>query len=50
MFDISIGTLIPGSSAVTMIPQLNEKGFECYQLDFGFRKKLLKNLVNRIYG
>lgn len=41
MFDISIGTLIPATSAVTMIPQLNQKGFECYQLNMGFRKKLL---------
>ena len=34
MFDITIGTLIPALSAATMIPQLNEKGFECYALDF----------------
>ena len=34
MFDITIGTLIPARSAKTMIPQLNEKGFECYALDF----------------
>ena len=34
MFDITIGTLIPARSAATMIPQLNEKGFECYALDF----------------
>ncbi len=34
MFDITIGTLIPAMAAKTMIPQLNEKGFECYALDF----------------
>lgn len=34
MFDIKIGTLIPASKALTMIPQLNEKGFECYELNF----------------
>jgi len=35
MFDIKIGTLIPGGSAETMIPQLNAVGFESYELDFG---------------
>ena len=34
MFDITIGTLIPALSAAKMIPQLNDKGFECYALDF----------------
>lgn len=34
MFDISVGTLIPGEQAVAMIPQLNPKGFESYQLTF----------------
>ena len=34
MFDITIGTLIPAMSVASMIPQLNEKGFECYALDF----------------
>ena len=38
MFDISIGTLIPANRAAAMIPQLNPKGFESYQLDFGFLK------------
>ena len=36
MFDIRIGTLIPGELAAAMIPQLNPKGFESYELDFGF--------------
>ena len=34
MIDIKIGTLIPGMSAETMIPQLNAVGFESYQLRF----------------
>lgn len=34
MFDITIGTMIPAVSAITMIPQLNELGFESYELDF----------------
>ncbi|MBP3919726.1 MAG: sugar phosphate isomerase/epimerase [Clostridia bacterium] len=34
MFDITIGTLIPVNAAAAMIPQLNQKGFECYALDF----------------
>ncbi|MGN1451212.1 MAG: sugar phosphate isomerase/epimerase family protein [Eubacteriales bacterium] len=34
MFDIEIGTLIPAAQAPAMIPQLNPKGFECYELDF----------------
>jgi len=34
MFDISIGTLIPYNAASEMIPLLNPKGFECYELDF----------------
>lgn len=34
MFDIMVGTLIPAISAETMIPQLNQKGYECYELDF----------------
>ncbi len=37
MFDIKIGTLIPAGMAVHMIGQLNPKGFECYELDFGKR-------------
>lgn len=34
MFDISIGTLIPAPQALKIIPILNEKGFESYELDF----------------
>lgn len=34
MFDIKVGTLIPAGAAVRMIPQLNPKGFECYELNF----------------
>lgn len=34
VFDIKIGTLIPGKSAETMIPALNAVGFESYQLRF----------------
>lgn len=34
MFDIKIGTLIPAIYAPTMIPKLNPKGFECYELNF----------------
>ena len=34
MFDIKIGTLIPAEKAAAMIPQLNPKGFESYELDF----------------
>ncbi len=34
MFDILVGTLIPAEAAVTMIPQLNIKGFESYELNF----------------
>jgi len=34
MFDIRIGTLIPADKAVSMIRQLNPKGFESYQLNF----------------
>ncbi|MCI8387374.1 MAG: sugar phosphate isomerase/epimerase [Clostridiales bacterium] len=34
MFDIKIGTMIPGMSADKMIPQLNPKGFESYELHF----------------
>ncbi len=33
MFDISIGTLIPALSAKALIPQLNQKGFESYELN-----------------
>lgn len=35
MFDILVGTIIPAQSAASMIAQLNPKGFECYELDFG---------------
>ena len=38
MFDIRIGTLIPVERAAAMIPQLNPKGFESYQLNFEFVK------------
>lgn len=34
MFDIKIGTMIPGMKADSMIPQLNPKGFETYELHF----------------
>ena len=34
MFDILIGTLIPAHPAVSMIKQLNVKGFESYELNF----------------
>ena len=34
MFDIKIGTMIPGMKASSMIPQLNPKGFESYELHF----------------
>ena len=34
MFDIKIGTLIPAEKTAAMIPQLNPKGFESYELDF----------------
>ena len=34
MFDIRIGTLIPADKAGEMIPMLNEKGFESYELSF----------------
>lgn len=34
MFDIKIGTIIPGMKADRMIPQLNPKGFESYELHF----------------
>lgn len=34
MFDILIGTLIPAHDAVSIIKQLNPKGFECYELNF----------------
>lgn len=34
MFDVKIGTLIPVMQAKKAIPMLNEKGFECYALDF----------------
>ena len=34
MFDIKIGTVIPATAASTMMPQLNAKGFESYELDF----------------
>ena len=37
MFDIKIGTVIPADSARTVIPQLNRKGFESYELDFNGR-------------
>ena len=34
MFDILIGTLIPAGVSVPMIKQLNQRGFECYELNF----------------
>ena len=34
MFDISIGTIIPVRKAAAMIPQLEPKGFECFEIDF----------------
>lgn len=34
MFNISIGTMISPVAAKTLIPQLNKKGFESYELDF----------------
>ena len=34
MFVILVGTVIPARVALTMIPQLNPKGFECYELTF----------------
>ena len=34
MFDILVGTLIPANVAVSMMKQLNPKGFESYELDF----------------
>ncbi len=34
MFDIRIGTIIPWKSAAAIERQLNEKGFECYELTF----------------
>ena len=34
MFDIKIGTIIPARKAAKMIPQLEPKGFECFELDF----------------
>ncbi|MBQ8509687.1 MAG: sugar phosphate isomerase/epimerase [Clostridia bacterium] len=34
MFDIRIGTLIPGMKAPAMMPQLNSQGFESYELTF----------------
>ena len=35
MFDILVGTLVPASCAVSMIKQLEPKGFECFELNFG---------------
>ncbi len=35
MFDIKIGTLIPGTIAEELLPQLNPCGFETYELNFG---------------
>lgn len=37
MFDIKIGTLIPADAAPAMMPELNKKGFESYELDFNGR-------------
>ncbi|MBR4236158.1 MAG: sugar phosphate isomerase/epimerase [Clostridia bacterium] len=34
MFDISIGTIVPVRCAADMIPILEPKGFECFELDF----------------
>ena len=34
MFDISVGTIIPAREAAEMIPVLEPKGFECFELDF----------------
>lgn len=34
MFDIKIGTQIPATAAAAMIPQLNQKGFESYEITF----------------
>ncbi len=44
MFDILIGTLIPAYGAVSMIKQLNPKGFESYELNFADSDKELNSI------